>query len=145
MPSGRQHAVQLDTMRPLKFTTNAMRLLDKELGKEYGRGFMYFLQRFPTSEEDVDQADINLDVLVRALKHGVSHAMRGRATDEQVAQWMDEETAMPEGELWAAVVEAYMDARGLNWVEPDEEAEAEESEGNPPGSPEPSPATSARS
>lgn len=146
MPSGRQHAVQLDTMRPLKFTTNAMRLLDKELGKEYGRGFMYFLQRFPTSEENVEQADLNLDVLISALKHGLAAGMRGRPNAEQVARWMDADSAMPEGEMWAAVVDAYMDARGLGWEEEPEEPEIAEDgdEGNLPGPAEPSPETSAR-
>lgn len=126
--SGRTHAVQLDQMRPLKFTTNAIRLLDKELGQHYGRGFMHFIARFPRGEESVEQADINMDVLVRALKHGLAPAMRGSPTEEQVCQWMDQEASMPEGELWVHVMDAYMEGRGLGWEEVEEEETEPEAE-----------------
>lgn len=123
----RTYPIQLDRTRQIEFTANQIRLLDRELGRIYGKGFTYFLQAMAPDLVDRGGVDLRYDVLVTAVKYGLGKRSPGLA-DEQVAE-MIHESPLPEIEVWGVVVEAYTDARGMDLQV---EEEDEEPAGNPP-------------
>lgn len=118
----RTHRIHLDKPREITFSANQLRLLDKELGQTYDKGFTVFMQRMDPDSVRDGIVDLRYDILITALKHGLAHTSPG-LRDEQVAEWIDESNT-PEAELWGTVVEAYTEARGMDLELPEEQQEA---------------------
>lgn len=119
------YPIKLDRQRQLRFTSKAIRDLDMELTKDYGRSFSTFLN-------SMQGGDINFDVLIRALHHGLAHDRSQRLSPDQLCEVIDTHEVL-EGDLWVAITDAYMDARGLRRVP----ADGQENAGVPPASTEP--------
>lgn len=134
-----RHVVNLPQPRELTYTPNAVRLMDRELGQVYGKGFVWFLQQMYTEGGVTGEAtDMRFDVLVTALKYGLWHTTQ--TSDEKVCEWIDASEAT-EMDLWSAVSEAYIEDRGLNVEIEDEEIEDESEEAVPDPEAAGSPAT----